>query len=171
MNWKILAAGLVVVLPLVALLASGFGKDPQVLPSMLEGREAPEFALADLDGGGPVRLSALDGPVVLNFWASWCQPCLYEHPVLLEASKRYGPRGVHFYGVLYGDEVPKAKAWLRRHGQAYPTLDDADGRVALDYGVGGVPETFVIDRDGHVRLKIVGPADPAALFAALDGVL
>ena len=131
MNWKVLVAGLVPVVALVGVLASGFGKDPKALPSMLEGKAAPPFELITLDGE-TISLESLKGkPVVLNYWATWCRPCVQEHPVLLQASQVYGPRGVQFIGILYGDEAENASAWLAREGQAYPTLLDPGQRGAI----------------------------------------
>lgn len=171
MNWKILAAGGLVVIPLVWVLAEGFGRNPRALPSVLEGKPAPSFALETLDGE-KVSLADLRGsPVVLNFWATWCTPCLQEHPLLLEAARRYTSRGVTFLGVLYGDEPPAARTYLKKHGSAYPTLLDPAHRTAIDYGVGGVPETFFIDRNGQVVLKVSGPVTPDTLVGTLEAML
>ena len=171
MNWKVLVAGLVPVVALVGVLASGFGKDPKALPSMLEGKAAPPFELITLDGE-TISLESLKGkPVVLNFWATWCRPCVQEHPVLLQASQVYGPRGVQFIGILYGDEAENASAWLAREGQAYPTLLDPGQRTAIDYGVGGVPETFFIGRDGTIVHKYSGPIPMAKMVEILEELL
>jgi cytochrome c biogenesis protein CcmG/thiol:disulfide interchange protein DsbE len=171
MNWKVLVAGLVPVAALVAVLASGFGKDPKALPSMLEGKAAPPFALETLDGK-PVSLESLKGtPVVVNFWATWCRPCAMEHPVLLKAAQVYEPRGVRFLGILYGDEADKARAYLAREGQAYPTLLDPGQRTGIDYGVGGVPETFFIGRDGTIVRKYTGPIPWTDMVEILEELL
>ncbi|MCK6522349.1 TlpA family protein disulfide reductase [Myxococcota bacterium] len=170
MNWKVLGAGFLVVAPLVVVLASGFGRDPKALPNVMEGREAPSFSLTDLDGQ-PVRLAELRGkPVVLNFWASWCTPCAYEHPELLAAAQRWAPQGVAFYGVVYGDTEEAARGFLKRRGSAYPNLLDLDQRVAIDYGVAGVPETYVIDRQGRIARKFVGPVSAKALSDVLGSL-
>jgi len=172
MNWKVLVAGLVPIAALVGVLASGFGKDPHALPSMLDGKPAPAFELENLDGSGPVTLESLKGsPVVINFWATWCRPCAQEHPHLLEAARRYGPRGVKFVGILYGDTPEKAKPYLKRHGSGYPTLLDPGQRCAIDYGVGGVPETFILSRDGVVVRKHAGPMHLDDLSEALEELL
>lgn len=171
MNWKILAAGALVVVPLVWVLAEGFGRDPRALPSVLEGTEAPGFSLTTLEGE-VVSLDSLRGsPVVLNFWATWCVPCLQEHPVLLQGASRYKGRGVVFLGLLYGDEPEKATAYLEKHGAAYPTLLDPGQRTAIDYGVGGVPETFFLDREGRIVRKVSGPLSPDVLFGTLEALL
>ena len=93
MNWRVLTAGAVVTVPLVALLAAGFGRDPKLRSNALEGREAPPFALKTIDGE-PFSLADAKGvPVVVNFWSTWCQPCKIEHPVLMDAAQAYGPAG------------------------------------------------------------------------------
>lgn len=171
MNWKVLAAGAAVIVPLVGVLAMGFGSDPRAIPSMLEGRPAPDFALESMDGQ-PFALDDFSGkPLVVNFWASWCVPCAQEHPWLVRTAGQYQPRGVAFLGVLYGDEVPAAKGFLARYGNAYPTLLDPSQRVAIDYGVAGVPETFVIDGQGNIVKKFTGPVNPDELLATLDALL
>jgi cytochrome c biogenesis protein CcmG/thiol:disulfide interchange protein DsbE len=160
-NWTVVAIGAAIVVPLVAILYSGFGNDPHALPSMLEGRAAPTFSVKTLDGQD-VGLQGLAGtPVVLNFWSTWCQPCKIEHPWLQESARAFPD--VHFYGVLYGDEPAKAKVFLKRNGSAYPTLEDPGGRMAIEYGVAGVPESFFIDRQGVIRHKFSGPIPPDLL--------
>ena len=171
MNWKVLAAGGVIVLPLIWVLNRGFDYDPRALPSAMEGKVAPTFALSTLDGE-PVGLKSLRGsPVVLNFWASWCVPCLQEHPTLLEAASRYQGRGVVFLGVLYGDEAPNGLEFLAKHGKAYPTLLDPGQRTAIDYGVAGVPETFFISPQGQIVKKVVGPVSPEDVVSTLEALL
>ncbi len=175
MNWKILLPGLLVVALLVLVLASGFGKDPRALPSTMEGRPAPEFELRTLEGE-TVRLSDLRGrPVVLNFWSTWCRPCVVEHPVLQRYAELYGPGGpvgrdVAFFGVLYGDEPERAQAYLQRVGAAYPTLEDPSQRVVVDYGVGGVPETYFISRDGTIVSKYAGAISAQTLKGTLEAM-
>lgn len=160
-KWPILLVGGGLVLALVLLLSSGFGKDPHAIPSMLEGRSAVSFSLVDLDGN-PVSLEGLRGtPVILNFWSTWCQPCKIEHPYFQDAARAF-PQ-VKFYGMLYGDEPEKAKRFLRQTHSAYPTLVDPGGRVAIDYGVTGVPETFFIDREGRIVKKVSGVVPPDLL--------
>jgi cytochrome c biogenesis protein CcmG/thiol:disulfide interchange protein DsbE len=171
MNWKVLAAGLVVVVPLVVLLAAGFGRDPKLRSEALVGQAAPIFALEQLDGM-PFSLAENAGqPVVVNFWSTWCQPCKIEHPVLLDAAQVYGPMGVRFVAVIYQDEPSKARAYLRRNGSAWPTLIDPGGRTAIAYGVAGVPETFFIDRDGQVVHKVAGPVSAAVMMDTMQSML
>lgn len=174
MNWRRAAIGIGIALPIIALLWFGLGRDPNEIVSPLPGREAPDFALPVLDNAADtVRLSALRGDVVvLNFWASWCLECRYEHSNLSTAATMYGPRGVRFYGVLYDDSPASGRAWIREMGgQTYPALVDAGSRTAIDYGLYGVPETFVIGRDGKVVHKQIGPLTMAALASLLESLL
>lgn len=168
-RWGILVLGLALVGGLVALLGSGFGTNPNAIPSTLEGSPAPSFTLQSF-GGETVDMAALQGkPVVLNFWASWCVPCLQEHKTLVEASRAFG-QDVVFLGVLYSDTEENGEGFLAKHGQAYPTLLDPSGRTAVDYGVTGVPETFFIDRQGTIVRKVTGPLSGPVLIAALEEV-
>ncbi len=170
-NWVVLGLGLLLVVPLVAVLASGIGKDPKGVSNALEGRVAPTFALQTMDGE-TVDLASLAGaPVVLNFWSTWCQPCKIEHPHLQQAAQVYGARGVVFLGVLYQDEEAKARPFLKRNGSVFPTLVDPGQRVAIDYGVAGVPETFIITKDGQIARKFSGPVSYQVLAETLEPLL
>ncbi|MBA1158881.1 DsbE family thiol:disulfide interchange protein [Microvirga mediterraneensis] len=153
------------VLALVFLLRLASG-DPSKLPSALIGRPVPEFSLAPLSGlvveGTPVPgLSTADlkGQVtVVNVWASWCVPCRQEHPVLMELAKESGLRVV---GINYKDNSDNARRFLGMLGNPYAAVGvDQDGRTAINWGVYGVPETFVVDPDGVVRYRHVGPILP-----------
>jgi cytochrome c biogenesis protein CcmG/thiol:disulfide interchange protein DsbE len=167
-NWKVLGFGLAMIAALVWVLASGFGKDPHALPSVLEGRPAPAFSLVDLDGQ-PVSLSDFAGrPVVLNFWATWCGPCAFEHPVLLEGARAYPE--VAFLGVIYGDTVEAANVFLKNRGNAYRHLQDPGQHTAIDYGVAGVPESFFLSGDGTIVSKFTGPLNRPALVSAVEQI-
>ncbi len=171
MNWRVLTGGAVVTVPLVALLAAGFGRDPKLRSNALEGTSAPEFSLKTIDGD-TFTLAKLKGqPVVVNFWSTWCQPCKIEHPVLLSAAESYGPAGVQFVAVLYQDDASKARAYLGRSGSRWPTLEDPGGRTAIAYGVAGVPETFFIDRDGVIVRKVSGPVSQSVMVSTLEEML
>jgi len=170
MNRLVLIFGLLIIAPLLIFLALSFGKDPRALDSPLVGKPAPNFVLMGIDGE-LVRLEEFRGqPVFLNFWATWCQPCIVEHPVLRAGAKRYEGR-VQFLGVVYHDEVEKIQAFLDSRGEWGPTLLDEDGSVAVAYGVYGAPETFFIDRDGIIVEKFTGPLYPEFLRRKLDSLL
>lgn len=167
MNRKVLIAGLVITVPLVVLFAASFGNDPHVIRSPLVGREAPPFSLRPLDGTAPMVLGDLRGkPAVVNFWATWCQPCKAEHGVLRDAAARFGDR-VQFLGIVYEDEPVKIREFLQLHGSGYPTLVDEAGKTAIAYGVYGVPETFFLDATGKVVDKHAGPLTPGTLVQYL----
>ena len=160
------------VVPLAWLLFTGFGRDPREVASPLIGREAPSWTLTTLDGE---RLSSDDlagRPYVLNFWASWCIPaCVDEHPVLAAAHDAAGG-DVTIVGVLYQDEPADAEAFLTRYGDAgYPHAVDEGGRLAIEYGVTGPPETFFVDAHGIVRDKQFGPLSDELMAERLDTIL
>ena len=150
------AIPVVVLLGLMALLAVGLTRDPRVVPSPLIGKPAPAFDLPLLEGGtGNYGTQQLIGqPVLVNFWASWCPPCLQEHPLLLELARS----GVKIVGFNYKDDPADARQWLARHGNPYRlVVQDRLGRVGLDWGVYGAPETYVLDAQGKILHKQVGP--------------
>jgi cytochrome c biogenesis protein CcmG/thiol:disulfide interchange protein DsbE len=148
---------------LVAFLAIGLGHDPRELPSPLINRPAPDFNLTQLHEPQKT-FSARDmrGQVwLLNVWASWCVSCREEHPLLLELSRS---GAVPIYGLNYKDKRDDAISWIREFGDPYVlSAADQDGRVGIDYGVYGAPETYLIDRDGVIRFKQVGPITPDLL--------
>jgi cytochrome c biogenesis protein CcmG/thiol:disulfide interchange protein DsbE len=147
----------------VALLAVGLRLDPRELPSALIGKPAPAFAVPSLAApGGPVTPANFAGQVwILNVWASWCVSCREEHSALL-ALARTGVAPV--VGLNYKDERETGLAWLKRYGDPYTvSAFDADGRIGMDYGVYGVPETFIIDKRGVVRYKRVGVLTPEVI--------
>jgi cytochrome c biogenesis protein CcmG/thiol:disulfide interchange protein DsbE len=163
-NRKVLAGGLAVAVPLLAVLVLNLGRDPHSVRSPLIGRPAPGFSLAPVGGGPPVTLESLRGrPVVVNFWATWCVPCFEEHAALTSAARALGD--VQFLGIVYEDEEPRTQAFLKERGSSYPSLLDPDGRTAIAYGVFGVPETFFIDPRGRLIDKHVGPLDGQTIAA------
>jgi cytochrome c biogenesis protein CcmG/thiol:disulfide interchange protein DsbE len=154
---------LAVFVVLVVFLAIGLTLNPREVPSPLIDKPAPPFQLARLDDPQRmVRPEDLRGQAwVLNVWASWCVACLDEHPLLVEFA-RAGVAPI--YGLNYKDRPEAASAWLAKHGNPYAvSIVDPDGRVGIDYGVYGVPETFVIDRQGVIRFKHIGPVTPRVL--------
>jgi len=144
-------------IPVIALLAYGFKLNPRDVPSPLVGRPAALFTLKAFDGQ-PVGLEDLRGKVVvLNFWASWCVPACYEEaPVLEKGWRQWRDRGVMVVGVDIQDTAEAAQKFIDQFKLTVPNVRDLNGRVSIDYGVYGVPETFFIDRQGRIRLKHVG---------------
>ncbi|MGA3403112.1 MAG: DsbE family thiol:disulfide interchange protein [Acetobacteraceae bacterium] len=131
------------------------GYDPQTLPSAMIDKEAPQFDLAGLNGDGLSRDGLKGGPVLINFFASWCVPCRVEQPVLMRLANR---EHVPLYGIDYKDQPEDAAKLLAQFGDPYRRVGlDSDGRVGLDFGVYGVPETYVLDGTGHIRKRFVGP--------------
>jgi len=158
MNRYLLPLGIFVLL--IFLLGIGLSLNPREVPSPLIGKPAPAFQLPQLhDPAKTFSPKELQGKVwVLNVWASWCVACRDEHPVLT-ALARSGIAPV--YGLNYKDKRDEAIEWLRRYGDPYQaSLFDADGRVGIDYGVYGGPETYVIDKQGVIRYKRIGPVTP-----------
>jgi cytochrome c biogenesis protein CcmG/thiol:disulfide interchange protein DsbE len=154
---------LAVFLALVVLLGVGLKLNPREVPSPLIGKPAPAFALPQLHEPGKTFAPAdMRGRVwMLNVWASWCVSCRQEHPVLMELS-RSGL--VPIYGLDYKDQTDDAAKWLQQFGNPYKlSAVDAKGQVGIDYGVYGVPETYVIDKRGVIRYKQIGPVTPEVL--------
>lgn len=155
---------LLVLLALAALLWVGLGLDPDRVPSPLIGKPAPAFELPDLEHEGEMVTQAdisAEGVALFNVWASWCPPCLDEHPLFMELAER---DEVPVIGLNYRDQPGAARDWLKRHGNPYRWVAaDADGRTGIDWGVYGVPETYVVDGEGVIRYKHVGPIDEAVL--------
>ena len=167
-RWPLLLVGLAVISAVTIVLANGFGKETKYLSDNLTLRPYRPFKTVDFDGN-EVDLGAVlasGRPVVLNFWSTWCGPCKLEHPYLQQYALRYPE--VAFYGVLYQDDLPIAKRFLQREGSTYPTLQDPTGSIAITYGVGGVPETFFIDRSGIIIHKENGPLIPPTLEPLLE---
>lgn len=172
MNWTRSLVGVGIAIPMVMLLGYGLTRDPRRIDSPLPGRPAPDFSLPTLAAGDSIKLGELRGKVVVvNFWASWCIPCRDEHPVLLEASRTYRPKGVEFLGIAYNDKPDDSRRWLNELGSAYPSLMDNGARTAIDYGVSGVPETFILDKQGVVAFKKFGPITTSEITQKLDSLL
>ena len=158
---KSLLIPLGVFLLLVVFLALGFRlQNPHLLPSALIDKPFPEFELEDLRQPGQLRtLADLSGEVSLvNVWATWCPNCLVEHPELLRISRE---TDLPLYGVNSNDDNRKALRWLQRHDNPYEySIVDNKGTLAIDLGVYGAPETFVLDASGVIRFRHVGPVTP-----------
>lgn len=156
---------------ILAFLGVGLGLNPREVPSPLIGKAAPAFALPRLDDTRQMlsREDLLGKVWMLNVWASWCAPCRDEHPLVIDIAKR---QLVPVYGLNYKDKPEAATGWLRNLGNPYQaTLVDADGRVGIDFGVYGVPETFIIDRRGVIRMKHTGPLTPEVVRTRIEPLL
>lgn len=185
MNWKRAGIALVAATPIIALLAYGFTRNPAEIPSPMPGHEAPPFSLAVLAPGetslasltpatgDTIRLRDLAGKVVvLNFFASWCLPCRVEHAALSEGARYYRDKPTQFVGILYNDEPAAGIRWIAdMGGMSYPAVTDVESRTAIDYGVYGVPETYIIDPKGRVAHKQLGPITMDVLRRVIDSVL
>jgi len=160
-----------IVIPIVWLLAYGFSRDPRYIQSPLIARQAPSFTLP-LFSGGKIRLEDLRGKVVfLNFWASWCPPCRAEARTLEAAWQLYKDREVVFLGIDIQDTEQDAQAFLKEFGITYLNARDESGKVAIEYGVWGIPETYFIDREGRITFKQVGALGMPIITAKLDEAL
>jgi cytochrome c biogenesis protein CcmG/thiol:disulfide interchange protein DsbE len=156
---------------LAVLLAVGLGRDPKEVPSPLIGKPAPAFALSRLDDPQVVikRDDLLGRVWMLNVWASWCVACRQEHPLLVDFARR---KTVALFGLNYKDKRSDGQRWLAQFGDPYDaSLVDADGKVGIDFGVYGVPETFVVDKQGVVRFKHIGPITPEVLRERIEPLL
>jgi cytochrome c biogenesis protein CcmG/thiol:disulfide interchange protein DsbE len=159
-----------VVLAALAILFAGYAlhHDPHVIPKALVGKETPDLALPSLDDGAlqQVREASRQGPVLINFFASWCGPCQIEHPVLMDLQARH----VRIVGIAYKDDPQNTHAFLNRLGDPFAErLVDRDGRAGIEFGVSGVPETYLISQDGKVLAKYtnLNEGDAKALTARL----
>ena len=154
---------LLIFMVLLGFLGVGLSLKPREIPSPLINKPAPDFSLPTLDAP-ELKMSTLDlrGKVwILNVWASWCVACRIEHPLLVEFAKT-GAAPV--YGLNYKDKREDAIRWLGKFGNPYSrSLSDTEGLVGIDFGVYGVPETFVIDKTGVIRMKHIGPLTPEVL--------
>jgi cytochrome c biogenesis protein CcmG/thiol:disulfide interchange protein DsbE len=171
---------LVLFIGLVVFLAVGLQRDPREIPSPLINKPAPEFSLFTLEGDAKFSPADMKGKVwMFNVWATWCVACREEHPVLVAFADKYQVPivGLSYKEIQPQDEAYKApfetklqlarersQVWLKRHGNPYVTsVMDLDGRVGIHYGVYGVPETYVIDKEGVIRYKRVGVVTPELL--------
>ncbi len=160
------------VVPVLILLGYAFTLNPREVPSPLIGKPATKFSLKTFDGN-QISLEGLRGKVVLvNFWASWCYPACYEEAPTLERGWRaFKDRGLVLIGINIQDKDEPARKFLREFGHSFPNAPDPTGRVSVDYGVYGVPETFFIDRAGNVRYKHVGALTDAILKEQVEKLL
>ena len=159
---------LVVFIVLAGFLAAGLRLNPREVPSPLIGKPVPNFRLVQLHASDKfIAPEDLRGKVwLLNVWASWCVSCRQEHPVLIELDRQ---KRITIIGLNYKDERSAAISWLQQHGgdPYLVSAVDADGRVGIDFGVYGVPETFLIDKNGVIRYKHIGPVTAEVLKAKI----
>ncbi|MFZ2301085.1 MAG: DsbE family thiol:disulfide interchange protein [Gallionella sp.] len=153
----------VVFMIMAAFMYVGLGLNPREVPSPLVGKPAPAFTLSQLhEPSKQFSPQDMKGKVwMLNVWASWCTACEGEHPVFMDLSRQ---NIVPIYGMDYKDKREDGEAWLRKHGNPYAlVVSDMEGRVGIDYGVYGVPETYLIDKQGVIRHKQIGAVTPEVL--------
>lgn len=166
----LLAAALVPLLLVVALGGWVLSRMPSTSPTAI-GSVAPDFTLVSLEGE-PIRLADLRGrPVIVNFWASWCRPCIEEFPLLRAAAARHEADGLAVVGVVYRDRSEAARDFMERYGGTWPTAMDPGERVAAAYGVFGPPETYFIDRDGIIVARNIGQISEAMLDDQLAAII
>jgi len=170
-RWFKLTLVVVTVGAVIWLLAYGFTRDARYIQSPLIAKQAPSFTLTLLDGKA-ISLEDFRGKVVfLNFWASWCVPCRAEAKDLEAAWQKYKDRDVVFVGISIQDTEEGARGFLKEFGITYPNGHDSTGKIAVDYGVWGIPETFFIDQQGRITYKHVGALGTPVITAKLDQAL
>ena len=164
---------LAILLAVVIIAALGLRRDPTTLPSMLVNRKAPALRAALLQDGNTAHVGELqamlpqDRPSLVNVWASWCTACMQEHDALLQLASS----GIPIFGLNYKDTTAAASAWLGTRGNPYQAIFlDPQGIIGRDWGVYGVPETYLIDSSGVVRGRIVGPVDAQTIRQQLAGL-
>jgi cytochrome c biogenesis protein CcmG, thiol:disulfide interchange protein DsbE len=160
MNRKLLTLlPLLLLIPVGVLLYSGLGKNTQLVPSPYLGKELPKIAGPDLLTGQLIELAQFKGtPIIVNVWASWCVACVDEHPVFNRY--RESADAVPIVGIAYRDKAEDARNWLAQLGNPFTAIiHDETGRIGIDLGITGAPETFFIDANGRVRYKHIGGVD------------
>jgi cytochrome c biogenesis protein CcmG/thiol:disulfide interchange protein DsbE len=168
-RWRFLAVPLLVV-PVGWLLFTGLGRDPRLIPSPLIGQLLPAISGTTLEGATFSSASLLGKPALINVWASWCTPCETEHPLLLDAARQHVGE-LQLVGLVYEDSTDAARTFLSRFGNGgWPDVADPSGRIALDLGVTGPPETFFVDAEGVVRYRHVGPLTSEVLAEQLAAI-
>ena len=169
--WIKVGSVVVIAKGMIGLLAYGFTRDARYIQSPLVTRQAPSFTLTLFDGK-VVRLADFRGKAVLvNFWASWCVPCRAEAAALESAWQKYKDRGVVFLGVNIQDKEEDARACMKEFGITYLNGQDASGKIAVDHGVWGIPESFFIDPQGRITYKHAGELKTSTITSKLDDAL
>lgn len=170
--WRWLAVGIAVSIIVSWAVVAGrqLGRDATFVKSPLIGKLAPTFSLPGLDGGRVASADYRGKVYVVNFWASWCVPCREEAPHLQSFYERWSADGVGVVGIVYNDRQDRALAFRDEFGLSFPQVMDPDGRAAIDFGVFGVPETYVVDDRGVVMAKLVGAVGPTTLDEVLSRI-
>ena len=164
---------LLLLVAVIAVLALSFRRDPHDIKTGTVGHPAPAFDLERLDGTGRLSLAQYEGKVVVvvvNFWASWCIPCKEENPALAAVYERYRTSDATLIGIVYQDTPEAARAYTERMGNTWPSVLDEGGRIAIAYGVFGIPETFFIGPDGVIAGRHIGPIDERTLITAIEAL-
>ena len=163
LRWVLIGVALTVIGGWALVAGRSLGRDARLVRSPLLGKPAPAFDLPGLDGGRVTSRLQPGDILVVNFWASWCVPCQEEAPELQAFAERWEGRGVQLVGIVYNDRRGDAAGFRDRYGLTYPQALDPGGRAALDFGVFGIPETYVIDGRGIVMAKLIGAVSPGVL--------
>jgi cytochrome c biogenesis protein CcmG/thiol:disulfide interchange protein DsbE len=169
--WIKLGLVIAIVGGIAGLLAYGFIRDARYIHSPLIAAQAPAFVLTLFDGNSLHSKDFVNKAVLLNFWASWCVPCRAEAVALENAWRKYKDRGVVFIGVNIQDKEENARAFMKEFGITYLNGPDASGKIAIDYGVWGIPETFFLDPQGRITYKHAGEVKAPLIEAKLDEAL
>ncbi len=167
MRWRYFLP-IVAVLGVLTLLAYGFTRDPREIKSPLIDRRAPALALTLFDGGRFELQGHRGKVIVVSFWASWCVPCREEAPLLEAAWRAYRDQGVLFVGVNVQDQEAAARQFIKEFGLSFPNGPDPGSRIAVDYGVYGIPELFFVDGGGRITYKHIGLIGASLLHAKLE---
>ena len=171
LRWAVVSLAVVLIVGWALVAGQRLGTDPTLVRSPLLGKPAPTFSLPGLDGAEVSDADYARRLYIVNFWASWCVPCREEAPHLQGFYERWSPEGVGMVGIVYNDTAAKARAFRDEFGLTFPQAMDPGGRAALDFGVFGIPETYVVDQRGVIMAKLIGAVGPGTLDRVVAQVL